>query len=229
MTKEEILMHLAYGNYAGEEKTCGFKNAHTTEETATRAADSLNNSGKARHEVEAYPCYWCSEICQLCARNKNLDFITEFSWHIGRKMADKERAVFFEHGFIEMEIVKLGYAEPVFLKKGESGLKVHNRLLCGAEFCCIHNPSNHRMRSFEMLWRSDRGMMERICPHGIGHPDPDDMAFKRAAGIPDDGTHGCDGCCVKPVYPSDEELKSRCHIGSREYTTEEYVKAFGGN
>lgn len=36
-------------------------------------------------------------------------------------------------------------------------------------------------------WRGDRHLMERICPHGVGHPDPDD--------INPDGVHGCDGCC----------------------------------
>jgi hypothetical protein len=35
--------------------------------------------------------------------------------------------------------------------------------------------------------------MERICPHGIGHPDPDDPAFKN----PIEGVHGCDGCCSR--------------------------------
>lgn len=33
--------------------------------------------------------------------------------------------------------------------------------------------------------------MERICPHGVGHPDPDCMYAKR------DTVHGCDGCCLE--------------------------------
>lgn len=36
-------------------------------------------------------------------------------------------------------------------------------------------------------WRDDRSFMERICPHGVGHPDPDDEHA--------DPIHGCDGCC----------------------------------
>lgn len=32
-------------------------------------------------------------------------------------------------------------------------------------------------------------MMERMCPHGIGHPDPDEITL--------DVVHGCDGCCIK--------------------------------
>jgi len=41
----------------------------------------------------------------------------------------------------------------------------------------------------DFLWRSDRGIWEGLCGHGVGHPvhtDPED----RTAGI-----HGCDGCC----------------------------------
>ena len=70
-------------------------------------------------------------------------------------------------------------------------LWVHSREKCAGEFCCIHNPSDHHMREWPQNWRGDRGLMERICPHGIGHPDPDDPATKTQYG----GIHGCDGCC----------------------------------
>jgi hypothetical protein len=47
------------------------------------------------------------------------------------------------------------------------------------------------MRAFPQLWRGDKNMMERICSHGIGHPDPDEINLdKNGRGI-----HGCDGCC----------------------------------
>ena len=39
-------------------------------------------------------------------------------------------------------------------------------------------------------WREDRFIMERICEHGVGHPDPDDKRVREG-----DGVHGCDGCC----------------------------------
>jgi hypothetical protein len=48
------------------------------------------------------------------------------------------------------------------------------------------------MRSFRQHWRGDRDMMERICTHGIGHPDPDDFRIRMGF---DSGVHGCDGCC----------------------------------
>ena len=54
--------------------------------------------------------------------------------------------------------------------------------------CCIHNPSDHHMRTWPQHWRDDRGIMERICEHGCGHPDPDDKSLDRI--------HGCCGCCA---------------------------------
>ena len=65
--------------------------------------------------------------------------------------------------------------------------------------CCIHNPSNHSMKDFPTNWRFDADIMERVCPHGIGHPDPDSVDYvrrkfgKKAASRA--SVHGCDGCC----------------------------------
>ena len=75
---------------------------------------------------------------------------------------------------------------------------VHSKEDCSGN-CCIHNPSNHHMKDWPTHWRDDRGLMERICPHGIGHPDPDDIEYKRkhlgdkVAQV--ESVHGCDGCC----------------------------------
>jgi hypothetical protein len=68
----------------------------------------------------------------------------------------------------------------------------HTSLWCEGETCCIHSPTDHHMRSWRQHWRDDRQIMERLCPHGIGHPDPDDLTIRlvKSAGI-----HGCDGCC----------------------------------
>lgn len=70
------------------------------------------------------------------------------------------------------------------------------------ERCVIHNPSTHAMSNFRTHWRGDRGIMERICEHGVGHPDPDGIEYIRqtrgreAADV--ESVHGCDGCCVAP-------------------------------
>jgi hypothetical protein len=68
----------------------------------------------------------------------------------------------------------------------------HRPEVCAGDVCCIHNPSNHPLRNSSQVWRPDKGIVERICPHGIGHPDPDDVKvrFDRYARV-----HGCDGCC----------------------------------
>jgi hypothetical protein len=73
---------------------------------------------------------------------------------------------------------------------------VHRVKDCKGDHCPIHNPSAHSMRAFPTNIRIP-GMfgikplhMERICPHGIGHPDPDDINVAIV------GVHGCDGCCA---------------------------------
>ena len=74
---------------------------------------------------------------------------------------------------------------------------VHTKDKCEGNYCCIHNPSDHEMKDFPTHWRDDRMLMERICEHGVGHPDPDDLAFKARNGYDDsEGVHGCDGCCT---------------------------------
>lgn len=65
-------------------------------------------------------------------------------------------------------------------------LNVHDKSDCSGK-CPIHNPSDHHMVEWPTHWRDDVGFMERICPCGIGHPDPDDKTA--------DGVHGCCGCC----------------------------------
>lgn len=67
-------------------------------------------------------------------------------------------------------------------------LRVHSAALCAGRICCIHNQTDHLMKTWPQHWRQDRGIMERLCPCGIGHPDPDDEAIR--SGI-DSGVHGC--------------------------------------
>jgi hypothetical protein len=81
-------------------------------------------------------------------------------------------------------------------------LVTHPAGTCGGENCTVHNRSDHSMRAFRQLWRDDRGIMERLCPHGVGHPDPDEEDFWAKKYGPDNymGVHGCDGCC-RSVLP----------------------------
>jgi hypothetical protein len=75
------------------------------------------------------------------------------------------------------------------------------------KICTIHNRTDHHMRNFKQFYRFDRGIMERICSHGVGHPDPDD--YKIITGI-DNGIHACDACCIR--FATEEE-----YIDSQKY------------
>jgi hypothetical protein len=80
-----------------------------------------------------------------------------------------------------------------------STLLVHAASACqGRDIpCVIHHPGEHHMRGWELNWRDDLQLMERLCPHGLGHPDPDHLAYAMIAGAGWQGVHGCDGCCTQ--------------------------------
>lgn len=87
---------------------------------------------------------------------------------------------------------------------GSVMVNVHDAARCAGEFCVMHNPSDHHMRDWPTNWRGDRGLVERLCPHGIGHPDPDDLEFHLRNGREWQGVHGCDGCCwPRPTIPEE--------------------------
>lgn len=80
-------------------------------------------------------------------------------------------------------------------------MKTHDESKCSGEFCCVHNPSDHPLRGAPLHFRLRGGILlaERICEHGIGHPDPDHLShmdrtydwFDRQS----EAVHGCDGDC----------------------------------
>lgn len=78
-------------------------------------------------------------------------------------------------------------SETITLSSGQT-ITVHDKGTCLGPACTIHSPSDHHMKDWPQLYRFDRSLMERTCPHGVGHPDPDE--------INPDTMHGCDGCCV---------------------------------
>ncbi len=77
---------------------------------------------------------------------------------------------------------------------GQTLVNVHDADKCHGEYCTIHNNSDHHMKDWPQNWRPDRGIMERLCSHGVGHPDPDDPAMK----FDYERIHGCDMCCHDP-------------------------------
>lgn len=78
---------------------------------------------------------------------------------------------------------------------GPMDVAVHGREACEGRACVIHHPSDHHMRTWPTTYRADLGVTERMCPHGVGHPDPDDIAYHTSRGQDHLSIHGCDGCC----------------------------------
>lgn len=76
----------------------------------------------------------------------------------------------------------------------------HDPDRCVGTFCVIHNPSDHHMKNWPITLRLDRigALAERRCEHGVGHPDPDSLAFidTLIGEENSEGVHGCDGCCL---------------------------------
>jgi hypothetical protein len=62
------------------------------------------------------------------------------------------------------------------------------------------------MQEWPIIIRMDRrALAERECVHGVGHPDPDSLAWlARTYGQDEEeafyeGIHGCDGCCGRAM------------------------------
>jgi len=75
---------------------------------------------------------------------------------------------------------------------GQVLYNIHDSEKCKSTRCIIHNPMPNHLSDLKLYYRFDRGIFERICKHGCGHPDPDNVYFNG-----DSGVHGCDGCCRK--------------------------------
>lgn len=85
------------------------------------------------------------------------------------------------------------------------GIRVHTLEQCVGQYCPFHRPSKHKMVEWPMNVRLDRWdfLTERLCPHGIGHPDPDSISYIERnmdhSEVGYTGVHGCDGCCQEPL------------------------------
>lgn len=78
---------------------------------------------------------------------------------------------------------------------GKQVVVTHHPFRCEGRGCVVHHPSDHPLTSWPVVYRADKGFSERICLHGVGHPDPDDVEYGRSIGQDWWGVHGCDGCC----------------------------------
>lgn len=86
----------------------------------------------------------------------------------------------------------------VKINENQALTNVHPASACAGRNCPIHNPSQRAMNIGDLYWRTDVRRMERVCEHGVGHWDIDELDFlinergmESAVGI-----HGCDGCCA---------------------------------
>lgn len=75
-------------------------------------------------------------------------------------------------------------------------INVHNPNACAGRGCAIHNhPSDHPLKDAPMIWKNARGILERLCQHGVGHPDYDSALYLTSIGAEAQNIHACDGCC----------------------------------
>lgn len=90
-------------------------------------------------------------------------------------------------------------------------LNVHTQDTCAGQPCCIHNPSNHHMAQWPGDWDNTFKQMWRQCPHGLVHPDPDDLQYlRRMHGDAEAAVafmHHCDACCL-PVAVLPTEISA---------------------
>lgn len=132
--------------------------------------------------------------------SKNVLFKTNLDPRI--KSLDKSQANELESGNEWWNDPK--YSKPYFDKDknafydsvGGKVIYIHNKKNCKGRGCPVHHPSDHEMKKWPMSWNLQVLSMERVCEHGIRHPDPDDYKFRQdnQIDIPDHAKD-CDGCC----------------------------------
>lgn len=77
--------------------------------------------------------------------------------------------------------------------------EIHDKENCESP-CPFHSPSEHPLNKAKIHLRDDKGfLVERICEHGVGHDDPDSVAYFHKHGQTWAGVHGCDGCCQNKI------------------------------
>ena len=74
----------------------------------------------------------------------------------------------------------------------------HDPAFCVGRRCSRHHPSEHHMRTWPKVWREHYGYSDRMCSHGVGHPDPDDVVHLQGSREVVTA-HPCDGCCIAPL------------------------------
>lgn len=81
----------------------------------------------------------------------------------------------------------------------------------GKNHCVIHDPSDHGMREWPLIWNKDRSQMFRLCPHLLEHPDPDDVDYWVASGDQGAVDHECCRKCF-PGMPCVAQRRGRVYM-----------------
>lgn len=80
-------------------------------------------------------------------------------------------------------------------------MHVHDRVEdCTTHGCVIHCPTATdpaNAGGWPYVWRLNKHGFERTCPHGVDHPDADELRWRARTGrdAATAAVHRCDGCC----------------------------------
>lgn len=115
-------------------------------------------------------------------------------------MADTETWVYFQRKHRWVEIIPGNVVSELLMEhavqKDDILLhQVHSYSVCRGRECIIHRPDRRDSDLWPLLWREDRGIFERICPHGVGHPDRAQRDYWLRTEQEHNFIHGCDFCC----------------------------------
>lgn len=80
-------------------------------------------------------------------------------------------------------------------------IQTHELDTCIGRFCAIHRPMPGPWSTWPRYWRDGRGIMERICPCGIGHPVAE--MYEHALATGEGGASLIHRCCIHPCAPID--------------------------
>lgn len=73
---------------------------------------------------------------------------------------------------------------------------------CEQHGCTVHNPTDPHHPTWPTRWSREHNAFMRVCPHGVQHPDQDEVAWRRRHRSEWDVEraldHECDGCCSTP-------------------------------
>lgn len=93
-------------------------------------------------------------------------------------------------------------------------LRTHTPDQCEGRLCDVHNRRGEgEQATWPLNWRSDRGIMEVICPCGTGHPTPAQEQFLYWLSMTDqmdlrtataELVHGC--CVIHCPLATEEEI-----------------------